>query len=131
MSNSGTTFLALLAGAAIGAGLGLLYAPDSGEETRRRLGDNARRTQDNLSRKYRETSSTLGDKAKRAKMDFETRLEETLSSASYKADEILASLETKLDELRKQNAKFQREHPKGGVQPTTGQTGSAADNAVV
>ena len=132
MSNSGNTFLALLAGAAIGAGIGLLYAPDSGEETRRRLGDNARRAQDNLNRKYRETSSSLGEKARRAKMDFESRLEETLSSASYKADEILASLETKLDELRKQNAKYQREHPKGGTQSSTtaGQTGSATDNAV-
>ena len=131
MSNSGTTFLALLTGAAIGAGLGLLYAPDSGDETRRRLSDNARRAQDNLNRRYRETSSNLGEKAKRAKMDFEVRLEETLSSASYKADEILASLETKLDELRKQNAKFQREHPKGGAQPSTGQTGGATDSAVV
>ena len=131
MSNSGNTFLALLAGAAIGAGIGLLYAPDSGEETRRRLGDNARKAQDNLNRRYRETSSNLGEKAKRAKMDFEVRLEETLSSASYKADEILASLETKLDELRKQNAKFQREHPKGGAQPNTGQTGGATDSAVV
>src|SRR5690606_12899614 len=64
MSNSGTTFLALLTGAAIGAGLGMLYAPDSGEETRRRLSDNARRAQDNLNKKYRETSSTLGDKAR-------------------------------------------------------------------
>ena len=131
MSNSGTTFLALLTGAAIGAGLGLLYAPDSGDETRRRLSDNARRAQDNLNRRYRETSSNLGEKAKRAKLDFEVRLEETLSSASYKADEILASLETKLDELRKQNAKFQREHPKGGAQPNTGQTGGATDSAVV
>ena len=131
MSNSGNTFLALLAGAAIGAGIALLYAPDSGEETRRRLGDNARRAQDNLNKRYRETSSTLGEKARRAKTDFENRLEDTLSSASYKADEILASLETKLDELRKQNAKYQREHPKGGAKSATGQTGSATDNAVV
>lgn len=123
--------MALLAGAAIGAGIGLLYAPDSGEETRRRLGNNARKAQDNLNRRYRETSSTLGEKARHAKSNFESRLEETLSSASYKADEILASLETKLDELRKQNAKYQREHPKGGVKSATGQTGSAADSAVV
>jgi gas vesicle protein len=109
MANSGSTFLALLTGAAIGAGLGMLYAPDSGEETRRKLGENARRTQDDLNRRYRETSSNLSQKAKKAKMDFEDRLEETLSSASYKADEILSSLEAKLDELKKQNAKFQKD----------------------
>ena len=109
MANSGSTFLALLTGAAIGAGLGMLYAPDSGEETRKKLGENARRTQDDLNRRYKETSSNLTQKAKKAKMDFEDRLEETLSSASYKADEILSSLETKLEELRKQNAKFQKD----------------------
>lgn len=109
MANSGSTFLALLTGAAIGAGLGMLYAPDSGEETRRKLGENARKTQDDLNRRYKETSSNLSGKAQKAKMDFEDRLDETLSSASFKADEILSGLEAKLEELRKQNAKFQKE----------------------
>lgn len=124
MAKSGSTLLALLTGAAIGAGLGLLYAPESGEETRRKLGENARRTQDNLNRRYKETSSSLSQKAKRAKHDFEERLEETLSSASYKADEILSSLENKLEELRKQNAKFQKDSSKKN-------TDSSSDNAVV
>lgn len=123
MANSGSTFLALLTGAAIGAGLGLLYAPDSGEETRRKLGENARRTQDDLNRRYKETSSNLSQKAKKAKMDFEDRLEETLSSASSKADEILSGLEAKLEELRKQNAKFQKDRK--------GETDSTSDNIVV
>ncbi len=114
MANSGSTFLALLTGAAIGAGLGMLYAPDSGEETRRKLGENARRTQDDLNRRYKETSSNLSEKAKKAKLDFEDRLEDTLSSASYKADEILSSLEAKLEELKRQNAKFQKEKKGGG-----------------
>lgn len=122
MANSGSTFLALLTGAAIGAGLGMLYAPDSGEETRRKLGENARRTQEDLNRRYKETSSNLSGKAKKAKMDFEDKLEETLSSASFKADEILSGLEAKLEELRKQNAKFQKER-KGEA--------DSADNIVV
>lgn len=113
MANNGTTFLALLTGAAIGAGLGMLYAPDSGEQTRRKLGENARRTQDNLNKQYRETSSNLSQKARQAKMDFENRLEDTLSSASFKADEIIDGLESKLEELRRQNAKFQKNDKSG------------------
>jgi gas vesicle protein len=109
MAKSGSTFLALLTGAAIGAGFGMLYAPESGEETRRKLGENAKRTQDDLNRRYRETSTNLNTKAKKAKSDFEQRLDETLSSASFKADEILSSLEAKLDELKKQNSKFQKD----------------------
>ncbi|WP_083961612.1 YtxH domain-containing protein [Salinimicrobium terrae] len=131
MAKSGSTFLALLTGAAIGAGLGMLYAPESGEETRRKLGDNARRTQDDLNKRYKETSSNLSQKAKKAKSDFEQRLEETLSSASYKADEILSSLETKLDELKRQNAKFQKDRQSLSDSNTNTGSGSKAnkDNA--
>ncbi|HSI71170.1 MAG TPA: YtxH domain-containing protein, partial [Gillisia sp.] len=90
MANTGSTLLALITGAAIGAAAGLLYAPDSGDKTRKKLSDDARKAQDQFNKKYQETSSNLSTKAKKARMDFETRLEETLSSASYKADEILA-----------------------------------------
>lgn len=134
MAKSGSTFLALLTGAAIGAGLGMLYAPESGEETRRKLGENARRTQDDLNKRYKETSSNLSQKAKKAKSDFEHRLEETLSSASYKADEILSSLESKLEELKRQNAKFQKDRT-GGAEGSSGRvagnTGNTQDKAGV
>lgn len=125
MAKSGSTFLALLTGAAIGAGLGMLYAPESGENTRKKLGENARRTQEDLNKRYRETSSNLSTKAKKAKSDFEQRLEETLSSASYKADEILSSLESKLEELKKQNSKFQKGRDDSKMAGGSGKSGSS------
>lgn len=109
MARSGNTLLALIAGAAVGAVAGLLYAPDSGENTRAKLSEDAKRAQEDFNRKYKETSSNLGTKAKKARKDFETRLGETLSSASHKADEILAALESKLEDLRRQNAKLQKD----------------------
>ncbi|MGB8704277.1 MAG: YtxH domain-containing protein [Gillisia sp.] len=112
MANSGNTFLALVTGAAIGAAVGLLYAPESGEETRKKLNKESKKAQDRFNQKYSETTSNLSTKAKKAKMDFETRLEETLSSASHKADEILAAMESKLEDLRKQNAKLQKDGKK-------------------
>ena len=139
MANKGSTFLALLTGAAIGAGVGMLYAPDRGEDTRRRIGDNARRAQDNLNRQYREKSSNLTEQAKRARLDFENRLEDTLSSASYKADEIIDGLEAKLEELRRQNSKFQKSDKKNKSEQvktpdtSTGTSGSvkpSTDNAI-
>jgi len=41
-SSAGSVFVAFVLGAAAGAAVALLYAPTSGEETRRKLGEKAR-----------------------------------------------------------------------------------------
>ncbi len=43
-----TSVIGFMVGAAIGAGIALLLAPDSGRETRRRLGQTARRWSNNM-----------------------------------------------------------------------------------
>lgn len=128
MANNGTALLTFITGAAIGLGVGILYAPDSGDETRRKIGKTARRAQDDLNKKYRETSSELGSKANRAKGEFERKLEETLVNASDKADHILEGLEEKLEELRKQNAKFREGKSTSKSDPNID---TSTDNAVV
>ena len=107
-SNTGHTLLALLTGAAIGAGIGILYAPDKGTKTRDKISKETKKAQKRLNKQIRETSSNLSDKAQRARLSFEQKLEDTLSSASYKADDILLAMEDKLEALRKQNAKLQK-----------------------
>jgi len=106
-SNTGQTLLALLTGAAIGAGIGILYAPDKGSKTRDKLSKEARKAQQNLNTQIQSTTQNLSEKAQRARLSFEHKLNETLSSASYKADDILLAMEDKLEALRKQNAKLQ------------------------
>src|SRR5690554_2344320 len=106
-SNTGQTLVALLTGAIIGAGIGILYAPDKGSKTRDKLGKEAKKAQKKLSKKVKETSHNLSKKAKLAHVIFEEKLNETLPTANYKADDILVALEDKLEALRKQNAKFQ------------------------
>lgn len=107
MENTGSTLVALLTGAIVGAGVAILYAPDKGENTRRRLNDEARKAKDKLDKQFNETTSRLSMRARSAKQNFDTRLEETLNSASHKADDIIDALEAKLEELRAKNAKFQ------------------------
>jgi len=106
-SNTGQTLIALLTGAAIGAGLGILYAPDKGSTTREKLSKEAKKAQKKLNKQIQETSHTLSERAQQAKYSFEQKLNETLSSASYKADDILLAMEDKLEALRRQNAKLQ------------------------
>lgn len=108
-SNTGQTLLALLTGAAIGAGIGILYAPDKGSKTRAQISKEAEKAKKKLNKQVKETSQNLSEKAKQARLSFEEKLEETLSSASYKADDILVAMEEKLEALRKQNAKLQKE----------------------
>lgn len=114
-SNTGQTLLALLTGAVIGAGIGILYAPDKGSNTRDKLSKEAKKAQKQLSKQIRETSHNLSEKAHIARLSFEEKLNETLSSASYKADDILAAMEDKLEALRKQNAKLQMNSTAGEV----------------
>ncbi len=106
-SNTGQTLIALLTGAAIGAGLGILYAPEKGSKTRDKLSKEAKKAQKKLNKQIQETSHTLSETAQKAKYSFEQKLNDTLSSASYKADDILLAMEDKLEALRKQNAKLQ------------------------
>lgn len=106
MDNSNNTLLALILGGAIGAAAGILYAPDKGEKTRKKLKKEAKKRQSQLEEQLKKTSNQLSSSAKEAKSNFESKLNETLSNASYKADDIIVSLENKLEELRKQNAKL-------------------------
>lgn len=104
MSKSGNTFLALVTGAAIGSALGILYAPESGDKTRKKLNKGAKDAKFKINEHIRETSESLSQSAQKAKKNFDTKLEETLTTASEKADDILVAMENKLEELRKKNA---------------------------
>ena len=106
-SNTGTTLLALLTGAAIGAGIAILYAPDQGKNTRKKISKETAKAQKKLNKQLKETQEALATTAKDTKLTLEQKLEGAISSASYKADDVLTALESKLEKLRAQNAKLQ------------------------
>ncbi|MGB0788026.1 MAG: YtxH domain-containing protein [Marinirhabdus sp.] len=108
-SNTGQTLLALLTGAAIGAGIGILYAPEKGTNTRKKINKETKKARKQFNKKINETTTQLSDKAQQAKLTFNEKLESTLASASHKADDILLAMEDKLEALRRQNAKLQKD----------------------
>lgn len=107
-SDSGSVLLALLVGAAIGAGAGILYAPDEGGKTRKRIKEKAREASDELIGEVSRARDEITLSAEKQKVEFDKKLEETISKMSYQADDIIASLEAKLEELRKKNAQLQK-----------------------
>jgi gas vesicle protein len=108
MSNNGNSIIALLAGAAIGVGLGILFAPEEGSKTRekikQRLDDLKEQAKSKLDFLDDETKEKLADK----KDELQEKVESFLSDSSHKAEEAITFLEEKLAELKRQNAKLQK-----------------------
>lgn len=109
MSNrTGDTFLALLIGTAIGVGIGILFAPDKGTTTRRKIKDTFDESGEDVLKKFNDVVSTIQNKATEANASLEETLEEMASEGSYKTEELINLLEQKLKVLKEQNAKFQK-----------------------
>ena len=107
-NDSGNIVLALLTGAVLGAGLGILYAPDEGSKTRRKIKKKVDDTSHDLAERISHAKDELTKTANQQRDAFERKLDETISQMSYKADDIIVSLEHKLEELRKKNAQLQK-----------------------
>lgn len=102
------TILALLAGAAIGAGLGILLAPDKGSKTREKLKNGFDDLKVDVNNKLADYEENIREKFSGSKDELKETVENLLSKSSYKAEEAITFLEEKLAELKKQNAKLQK-----------------------
>ncbi|XMO87761.1 YtxH domain-containing protein [Algibacter sp. AS12] len=108
MSNNGNTFLGILAGTAIGATLGILFAPDKGANTRQRISDEAQLAKQKISETATELKEQVVNTATEKKQTLDEQMESLISSASYKADDVINTLESKLKDLKEKNKKLQK-----------------------
>ncbi len=73
-----------LIGIALGAGVALLLAPQSGEETRRGLARRARRAQEAAQNFVEDVSGTVADKFQEVRASVEERIDATLDAVDDK-----------------------------------------------
>ena len=101
VKDNGGTVLALLAGAAIGAGLGILFAPHEGKKTRGKIKDTYDNSKDDLMDKFGEITDTVKNKFNKTKVDLEKAFDNLVDNADEKSEDVIAKLERKLQELKK------------------------------
>jgi len=107
-NNNGNNAIALLLGAAIGVGVGILFAPDKGSKTREKIKGNLDDWKIDVNNKLADYEEDIRAKLSGSKEDLKETVENLLSNSSYKAEEAISFLEEKLAELKQQNAKLQK-----------------------
>jgi gas vesicle protein len=91
MNSGSKVLLGVLAGAATGAILGVLFAPEAGTETRRRLGEGSRDVANNLKDKFSEFVDGIAEKYENAKESASNLVDQGRQKASDLASNLTGS----------------------------------------
>ncbi|WP_315349913.1 YtxH domain-containing protein [Hoylesella saccharolytica] len=101
MSKIANTLFGFTAGTAVGVGLGLLFAQDKGENTRKKIKDSVRDTVDELKEQLESLTKSLRNKSSEIKGTLEERVDNLLSDTDYNSEDLIDLLEKKLASMKK------------------------------
>ncbi|MFC2384607.1 MAG: YtxH domain-containing protein [Hoylesella saccharolytica] len=101
MSKITNTLFGFAAGTAVGLGLGILFAQDKGENTRKKIKDSVRDTVDELKEQLESLTKSLRNKSSEIKGTLEERVDDLLSDTDYNSEDLIDLLEKKLASMKK------------------------------
>ena len=104
MINKGGIVLGLL----IGAGLGVLLAPEKGSVTRDKLKKEGKGVKDQITEDFNEVKEDLSKAASSGKEKFKEELKDFASKTSYKTETAITFLEKQLAILKEKNKTLQQ-----------------------
>jgi len=105
--NKGTLALGLIVGSAVGAALGVLFAPDKGSKTREYIKEESLNVVDVIKKDATVLKEDLAEATKAGKEKFKEEFNSVTKKASHKADSLIEILEKGLGVLKEKNKKFQ------------------------
>ncbi|WP_397363213.1 YtxH domain-containing protein [Olleya sp. R77988] len=105
--NKGTLVLGVIVGSAVGAALGVLFAPDKGSNTREYIKDESLNVVDVIKKDASVLKEDLTESVKVGKAKFNQEIGVVANKASHKADIIIDFIEKGLSALKEKNKKFQ------------------------
>lgn len=100
MGKTGSTLVAILAGAAVGAVAGVLLAPDQGEKTRNRISKGFKDGKDDLSHKMDDLRKQVKSLINSKSNNLESSIDSLITNAESKSEDVITALEKKLAQLK-------------------------------
>ena len=108
MSKTANAVLGLAVGTAIGVGLGILFAPDKGKNTRKKIKDTLRDKSDEFREELENLTESVREKSLELKGSLEEKIDRLFSKSSNKAEDIISLLERKLASLKEEAGKIKK-----------------------
>lgn len=102
--HGGGCLIAFAAGALVGAGIALIYAPYSGRETRELLVQRAREAKDKVEETVQSTRETVGSALHDAREKVGTALQGARDAIVEKKTEVVAAVAAGREAMREQKA---------------------------
>ncbi len=106
MSTTRNLITGILGGVAVGATLGILFAPAKGSKTRRKIKEAVEDSTDAIVEKTHEWKDQLNHLFTTKKGEFKEELDRMVDHMSLKADDVIDALEKKLAKLKEENEKI-------------------------